>query len=486
MSPFRNLPVSRKLVMVIMYVTLTMLLLAGITIILYDIYRAKENLGREITTQARLIGNRSSAALIFDDKALARENLWALQESPNVVMACIYDRQGGLFAAYQATGRPREERCPAAPERLARSRLFESEYLHVTEPIELGRELAGYIYIRSGLQQINQRVYSLIYAILGFMLVGALIAYWMSRAMQRLISVPLIKLASIATTVEKRGDYSLRVPDFGNDEIGRLSRALNAMLETIEKQNRELLEARDNLEAIVAERTRELEATNKELTAFSYSVSHDLRAPLRAIDGFSHAMMEDYSEVLDETGKDYLRRVRAASHRMSDLIDGLLVLSRISRDEMVIGKVDLSSLAHNTINQLKAGDPGRKVEVAIADGLTCTGDHNLLMTLLDNLLGNAWKYTSRKPHARIEFGATEREGGKVYYVRDNGAGFNMKYAVNLFGPFQRLHKAEEFPGTGIGLATVQRIVHRHGGRVWAEAAPDKGATFYFTLGPCSE
>ena len=478
---FRNMPVSRKLVMVIMYVTLTMLLLAGVTSILYDIYRAKENLSREMTTQARLIGNRSSAALIFDDKILARENLWVLKESPNVILACIYDRQENLFASYVASGHAEEIRCPEQAGSLSGTSRFEEHFFHLTEPIELGAEQVGYIYIRSDLKQINRRVYGLIYATLGFMLIGGLITYFLSRAMQRLISEPLIKLASVAATVEKRGDYSLRVPDFGEDEIGRLSRALNSMLATIEKQNQELLQARDNLEAMVAERTRELEATNKELTAFSYSVSHDLRAPLRAIDGFSHALMEDYGNLLDETGRDYLQRVRAASHRMSDLIDGLLILSRISRDEMVISEVDLSALARNTINQLRAGDPGRKVEVRIAEGLTCRGDHSLLMTLLDNVLGNAWKYTSRKSMACIEFGATEKDGERVYYVRDNGAGFNMKYAGNLFGPFQRLHKVDEFPGTGIGLATVQRIVHRHGGRVWAEAEPEKGAVFYFTL-----
>ncbi len=467
--------------MVIMYVTLTMLLLAGITMILFDIYRAKENLSRELTTQARLIGNRSSAALVFDDRGLARENLWALKESPNVLLACIYDREGDLFASYHASKTKAEPGCPEPLFNLGASRLFDETFIHLTVPIELGGELVGYIYIRSDLSQIQERVYNLIYATLGFMLVGVLIAYWLSRSMQRLISVPLIKLASVAATVEKRSDFSLRVPDFGDDEIGRLSRALNSMLETIEKQNQELLQARDNLEAMVADRTRELEATNKELTAFSYSVSHDLRAPLRAIDGFSHALLEDYADGLDETGKDYLRRVRAASHRMSDLIDGLLMLSRISRDEMVVGGVDLSALARNTIAHLRAADPQRQVEVRIADELICRGDQNLLVTVLENLLGNAWKYTSKKAAACIEFGVTEKDGSKVYYVRDNGAGFNMKYAGNLFGPFQRLHKVEEFPGTGIGLATVQRIIHRHGGRVWAEAEPEQGAVFYFTL-----
>ena len=207
--------------------------------------------------------------------------------------------------------------------------MFEGAYFHLSIPIVFEKQLLGYIYIRSGLQQINERVHRQIYASLLFVLVSGLVAYWLSRGLQRLISTPLIKLASVASTIEKRSDFTLRAPEFGNDEIGRLSRAFNAMLETIEKQNHELVQARDNLELVVEERTQELEAANKELTAFSYSVSHDLRAPLRAIDGFSDALLEDYSEVLDETAKDYLQRVRAASHRMSDHIDGRLDRKRV-------------------------------------------------------------------------------------------------------------------------------------------------------------
>ncbi len=235
------------------------------------------------------------------------------------------------------------------------------------------------------------------------------------------------------------------------------------------------------LEKRVAERTGELQAANKELEAFSYSVSHDLRAPLRSIDGFSSILLEDYADKLDAEGCDNLGRVRAAAQRMSELIDDLLNLSRCTRAELHREQVDLSALARAVVADLRQREPGRAVELAVADGIVAGGDPRLLRVVLDNLLGNAWKFTGRREHARIEFGAVRRIGRMDCFVRDNGAGFDAAYAARLFGAFQRLHSSAEFPGSGIGLATVQRIVHRHGGRVWAEGEVDKGATFWFNI-----
>jgi PAS domain S-box-containing protein len=225
-----------------------------------------------------------------------------------------------------------------------------------------------------------------------------------------------------------------------------------------------------------------LVAANRELEAFSYSVSHDLRAPLRAIDGFSQALEEDCAERLDETGRRHLERIRSAARYMGQLIDALLRLSRVARMELRRSAMDLSGLARMVARDLEERDSGRKVEFAIAGGVRATGDANLLRVVLENLLGNAWKFTAKRKDARIEFGVETGSGEPVYRVRDNGAGFDMKYAGKLFGPFQRLHSASEFPGTGIGLATVQRVVHRHGGRVWAESAAGQGTTIRFTLG----
>jgi light-regulated signal transduction histidine kinase (bacteriophytochrome) len=246
------------------------------------------------------------------------------------------------------------------------------------------------------------------------------------------------------------------------------------MLEQIQQSHQEL-------EKRVQERTAQLVAANKELESFSYSVSHDLRAPLRSIDGFSLALEEDLGDHLTAQAKNYIQRVRAATQRMGMLIDDLLNLSRVTRAEMRKERVDLSGMAKTVASELVRADEERSVEWVIHDGMEAYGDSRLLRIVLDNLLGNAWKYTSKHDHARIEFSQERHNGGYAFYVKDDGAGFDPAYTQRLFGAFQRLHGITEFSGTGIGLATVHRIIHRHGGEVWADGAVEKGATFYFTI-----
>ncbi len=231
----------------------------------------------------------------------------------------------------------------------------------------------------------------------------------------------------------------------------------------------------------LSKRALQLEVSNRELEAFSYSVSHDLRAPLRAIDGFSNALLKHYLSSLDDRGQDYLQRVRAAAQRMGQLIDDILGLSRASRVEMRRDDVDLSAMSAEILSELQKSQPERKAEIAIMSGMVVNADSHLLRIAMDNLLGNAWKFSGMREVTRIEVGAFERDAERVYFVKDNGAGFNPEYADKLFSPFQRLHAESQFPGTGIGLALVQRIIRRHGGRIWAESAVDQGATFFFTL-----
>lgn len=267
------------------------------------------------------------------------------------------------------------------------------------------------------------------------------------------------------------------------DEQGRITHFI-AVKEDISARKAaedEIVRLNAELERRVAERTRQLSASNKELEAFSYSISHDLRAPLRGINGFAHLMEEHCKGCEKLESVDYLKRIRKASIRMGDLIDDLLELSRVSRSEIRFETVSVSDMVRALLNDLAAAEPERKVDVRIQGDLAARGDPVLLQTALQNLLGNAWKFSARQAHPRIEFGARDEGGERIFYVRDNGAGFDMRYADKLFAAFQRLHKPEDFEGTGIGLATVNRIIHLHGGRIWAESRVGEGATFFFTL-----
>jgi len=288
----------------------------------------------------------------------------------------------------------------------------------------------------------------------------------------------------IITAVERfsGGNFATRIGEpYPRGEIGHLMGAMDQAFGVMHAQQDTIHGLNTNLERRVAERTAQLEAANKELEAFSYSVSHDLRAPLRSIDGFSQALLEDYADKLDGEGKDYLKRVRAATQRMGKLIEDILNLSRVTRTEIHLETVDLSAMAQAIIAELQRSQPESHPEFVAAEGIVAEGDGGLLKVALENLLGNAWKFSGKRAQAKIEFGTTRHDGNPAYFVRDNGAGFDMTYASKLFGVFQRLHDMTEFKGTGIGLATVQRIIHRHGGRVWAEGKVEEGATFYFTL-----
>jgi PAS domain S-box-containing protein len=269
------------------------------------------------------------------------------------------------------------------------------------------------------------------------------------------------------------------------DERGEI-KAFEGIIQDINDRKRaeeEIQRLNAELEQRVIDRTIQLEAANRELEAFSYSVSHDLRAPLRSIDGFSQALLEEYEDKpLDNIGMTYLERVRRATQHMGWLIDDMLKLSRITQSEFNRESVALSCMVRAIAETHQKNNPDRGVDVSVQEGIMVQGDPYLMRIALENLIDNAWKFTGKEAHPRIEFGTTVREDGETAcFIRDNGAGFDMAYVGKLFGAFQRLHTTDEFPGTGIGLATVQRIIHRHGGRVWAEGEPGKGATFYFTV-----
>jgi signal transduction histidine kinase len=444
---------------------------------------------------AEMLAYNGASALEFRDEEAGGHVLAALAAEPRVVCAALYARDGAPLATYQRPGAGADALPLRAPAPQAGHRYLEGT-LRVSRPVQLGGATIGSVFVVSDLQDVGQRVrdYSLMVVVVAL---GAVVLAGLASArMQSSISGPLLRLAELARRVTQDKDYSVRAAPEGGGEVGVLVGTFNEMLGEIQQRDAELNESRRDLERRVEERTadlkqaqgllerraQELEVANRELESFSYSVSHDLRAPLRAIDGFSLALLEDYGPGLDDQGRRHLDRVRRATQTMGQLIDDLLKLARVARAELRREPVDLGALAAEVVGALRESQPGREVDFANVARLNGRGDPRLLKVVLENLLGNAWKFTSKLPRAHIEFGASRNGGGTAYYVKDDGAGFDMAFAAKLFGAFQRLHTVSEFPGTGIGLATCARIVHRHGGRIWAESVPGQGATFFFTLG----
>ncbi len=299
-----------------------------------------------------------------------------------------------------------------------------------------------------------------------------------------LLTLRLERLVHAAKQVSK-GNYDVRTGLRGRDEIARVGTAFDNMTQVIAAERRALAAANQELDQRVKARTRELEEANREHKAFAYAISHDLRAPLRTLSGFSEALYEDYGEQLDDTARDYLTRIKNGAQTMGELIEGLLKLSRISQVEIKDEPLDLSRLCEEVVDELRRQEPQRDIVVEIEPAVHASGDRHLLRDVLANLIGNAWKFTAQMPRAKIRFGVEQQNGIAVYYVQDNGAGFEQSYADKLFVPFQRLHNERDFPGAGIGLSTVHRIIQRHEGAVWASSQTGHGATFYFTLhAPC--
>ena len=484
MFSFRSLSIKHKLMWLGILTSASALLLACAAFVAYDVTSFYDDVVRGAKTQARIIGYNSAATILFTDPHSASETLAALSTEPDIIAAGIYTRDGRLFASYPARSpsSTAKEPLPKFVAQRSDGYRFEGGYLELWQQIIFERKVIGTIVIQTSLD--NMRVRLLQYSAIALLvlLISTLGSIAVSLWFQRRISRPISDLATTAKSISRDKDFSVRAPPTDSaDEIGQLVETFNEMLGRIQEQSQELQQSRDQLEQRVVERTAQLESANKELEAFSYSVSHDLRAPLRSIDGFSQAILEDYQDKLDAEGQADLRRVRAATQRMAQLIDDMLDLSRITRAEMRREEIDLSALARSLPAELQRAEPEREVEFVIADGLTANGDAHLMRIALENLFRNAWKFTGKHQKAKIEFAITQNNGKSAYYVRDDGAGFDMAYVNKLFGAFQRLHPVSEFNGTGIGLATVQRIINRHGGRIWAEGAVEKGATFYFTL-----
>lgn len=482
MLDLRGSAISKKLTWMNLLVSVAALLSACIAFFAYDQYTFREDLAQNVAAQAEIIGSNSVSALTFNDPQSATNTLSVLRSVPDIVTAGIVTPDGRLFARYARTPSKAVLNAATVPTRTQEYTFSDGELL-LRQPIVFQGTQLGTVYIRSDLNQRAARLRRYVAIAVIILLLSTLSALLVSGVFRRAVAEPIVELAGVARTVSEERNYSIRArPTGGRDEVAVLIEAFNDMLTQIQSRDSELQLAHAELEHRVEERTRQLVAANRELEAFSYSVSHDLRGPLEVISGFSHILLEEYGNKIDPAARDYVTHISSATQRMAELIDDLLNLSRVSTTGMHRESVDLAAIVNSIADQLRRREPARKVEFVIHDCPKIEGDARLLRIALENMLRNSWKYSSNREMAHIEFGCEQRVRRLAFYVRDNGAGFDPKYADRLFKPFQRLHSMSEFPGTGIGLATVQRIVTRHGGEVWAEGEVDKGATFYFTIG----
>ncbi len=493
-----DVPIKRKLTTVIMLTSTVALALTAGAFTAYEIISFRKNLLQTAQTIAQITAAQTSAAVSFDDDKTSYDILSKLQAEPTILEAAVYNKSGALLARH-----PAGMAVSAFPAAHAPEARFEPRALHIFTPIEVDGRVIGTLYMKWDLEPAFGRIR--LYGVMALCVLAgsSVIALALSHWLQERISRPILELADTARAISVERDYLVRARTMGKDELGTLTDAFNHMLTQIHERDAALrdnqgklqsaLEAAQKsadtvralngeLEQRVQHRTAELQSANHELEAFTYSVSHDLRAPLRHIDAYAQILEEDHLTQLPLEAKKYVDRIRQGVQNMGRLVDDLLNLSRVGRAELQKKPVSLSPLLEDALADLKPEMEGRQIEWKIAPLPSVYCDPGLVKQIFANLLSNAIKYTRPRAPARIEVGVVPAGGVPAIFVRDNGVGFNMKYSNKLFGVFQRLHRPEEFEGTGVGLATVQRIVHLHGGRIWAEAELDKGAAFYFTLG----
>ncbi len=478
MFNFFNLSIRNKLVLMQVLISFIVVALFFSAFIYSDIRGYKERKVKSTNTIGQIISSSSVSALRFSDSAAVQKLLLQLEVQSDIINATILDKSGNVFAAYTKEGSLTHYFTPPPPK--AQQFNFTDGYLFSYNSIIKDNERLGTVCIQVDLLPLNQIIQEEVEIGLILLAIVVGLSFLITIFAQSFITKPLLYLNDVMQSIIKSGDYKKRAVVQGKDEIGALTGAFNEMLKQIEKRDNEM-------EQRVKERTRELEAANKELESFSYSVSHDMRAPLRAVSGFSNLVTKRYADKLDDDGKDALRTINSEAARMGQLIDDLLAFSRLGKKEVQKARVDMNSLVENAVKEIIGLERGELKTSISLDSITidklpdANGDSVLLRQVLINLISNAVKYSGHNPNPKVHIGSFPQNGRTVYYIEDNGVGFDMQYYHKLFGVFQRLHSQPEFSGTGIGLAIVQKIISRHGGKVWAESKLNEGAKFYFSL-----
>ena len=473
----KNISIRNKLMRIIMLISGIVVLMTCVVFFLSDFYSFRESTLQNISTYGQIISNNSTAALAFESKDDAQEILSALKAEPHIVTASIYDAGGKLFCFYSTTNNINDLPTTAG----AIGYRFTGTSLEGFQPIVQGGKRLGTLYLKSDLGALYGR-FKLYAIIMGLILCFSFVlTFVLSNFLQRGVSTPILALAETAKAISEQKDYSVKATKLSNDEVGLLTDAFNQMLTEIHEQTEKLNEFNQTLEQRVKDRTTELEAANKELESFSYSVSHDLRAPARAIHSYANVFLEDYGHKIDDEAKRLINVILKNGKKMGSLIDDLLAFSQLGRKELIKTSVSMNEVVSNIWNELYKGEEHRNITLDLQELPNAHAEQTTIQQVWVNLISNALKYTRHKPETHIKIYAQEKNGEIIYCVKDNGSGFDMKYYNKLFGVFQRLHSQEEFEGTGVGLAIVERIIGKHGGKIWAESAVDKGATFYFSL-----
>jgi signal transduction histidine kinase len=483
MAGFRDYSIPKKLTWMNLMVSSVALGLACVAFMTYDLISVREAMVHQLSIQAQIIGSNSTSALLFNDPQSAEKTLSALRSAPNITDASIVSADGRSFATYKRdSGDHRASGLAGIPMASTQPHWFPNGKIVVTRPIVFHGENTGTVSIRSDVQELTDRLKRYAFIVGIVFLVSLVAAVLMSSLIRQVVTEPILHLAETARIVSREKTYSVRVsPSRNRDELSTLIDTFNEMLEQIQERDTALQQAQGSLEQRVQERTAQLNAANADLEAFSYSVSHDLRAPLRHISSFSRILSEDFGSTMDQNARHYLKRIQDGANNMAQLVEGLLKLGSIGRRELACAVTDLNSLVNDVLVDMQPEIEGRRIDWQIADLHSIACDAGLVKQVFTNLLSNAVKYTRARETAVIEIGRIGEEAVPIFFVRDNGAGFDQRYASKLFGVFERLHSAEQFEGTGVGLSTVQRIVKKHGGEIWAKAEVDKGATFFFAL-----